>query len=133
MSIINNNHEMKETSSRRIVKEAGIGQAGKRDLANTASEKLVQALSLAPGQLESPLMDKMSEINDHSKRIKKQAEHLSTKTQQLQNHVRQWASYAQSVDIKLKEMGDLQNWTEMLEQEMRVLEDVIKSRSNNNN
>lgn len=119
---------MKETSSRRIVKEAGIGQAGKRDLANNASDILSQAIGATPAEIEKPLMDKMGEINANSKRISKQAEQVTSATAQLQSQTKQLSTFVQGIDNKLKEMGDLQNWTEMLEREMRVLEEVIKAR-----
>ncbi|ANB12551.1 hypothetical protein AWJ20_808 [Sugiyamaella lignohabitans] len=117
---------MKQPTANKLLKGAAIGQSGRLEIVNNATSTLADKLGLVPDELSRPLTDKMTEVYENSRRIGIQAKELSTKTAQLKALTGQWKTLSSGVENKVKEFGDVQNWAEMIDQDLRVLEETIK-------
>lgn len=82
----------------------------------------------APANIDRELRAKITEIRQNDKRIIIQKDQLRTKTDALNKHTKEWRSVFNSTDAKIRAVGDVQNWAELIDQEIRVLEKTVELR-----
>lgn len=119
---------MKEIRAQKLIKEAWIGQSSRYDTASQAAARLETGLNLVPHAIEAPLKDKMTEAHENIRRIGRQVDRLESHTFAVRKLVKQYKNLVHSTDHRIKELGDVQNWAEMLDQDLRVLERVAALR-----
>ncbi|KAJ5173428.1 hypothetical protein N7492_006021 [Penicillium capsulatum] len=77
--------------------------------------------------LEAPLRDRASTIQSNAAALQKQETELAESTARLARQNAQWTGLADETREGLKEIGDVQNWAEVIERDLLVLEDMMDS------
>lgn len=75
--------------------------------------------------LETPLRDRAATITANAAALEKQERELAESTARLARSNQQWGGIAEETREGLKEIGDVQNWAEMIERDLLVLEEMM--------
>ncbi|KAJ5221023.1 uncharacterized protein N7469_009910 [Penicillium citrinum] len=75
--------------------------------------------------LEAPLIDRATTITSNAAALQRQETELAEHTARLAKQNAQWMGLADETRDGLKEIGDVQNWAEMIERDLLVLEDMM--------
>ncbi|KAJ6160839.1 hypothetical protein N7470_004235 [Penicillium chermesinum] len=75
--------------------------------------------------LEAPLRDRAAVINENARALAKQEAELAESGQKLAKQNAQWEKITDDTRAGLKEIGDVQNWAEMIERDLQVLEEMM--------
>ena len=75
--------------------------------------------------LEAPLRDRAANIQSNAAALERQEADLAEKTARLARQNQQWVGLADETREGLKEIGDVQNWAEMIERDLLALEDMM--------
>ncbi|KAJ5129767.1 GCN5-like 1 [Penicillium bovifimosum] len=75
--------------------------------------------------LEAPLRDRAANIQSNAVALERQEAELAENTQRLARQNQQWVGLADETREGLKEIGDVQNWAEMIERDLLALEDMM--------
>ncbi|RDW35191.1 hypothetical protein B0I72DRAFT_45825 [Yarrowia lipolytica] len=103
----------------------------KLETIHDAHTNLVTTLKTAPEALEKPLLQSIALIHTNHKNITNQAQHLEESTEKLTKLNKQLQTVANNGDTKLRETGDVQNWAEMVDANIRMIEKTIQIRRQN--
>lgn len=90
-----------------------------------ARHAFLTALSSTAQSSLTPLQSRASAIHAASKHIDAQQQTLEKTTEKVAKEQKQHEKVAEDAGAKLKELGDVQNWAEMLERDLLVLEDMM--------
>lgn len=74
----------------------------------------------------SALETRASDIQNNSIVISKQEENVTKQTKKLADESKKHQKVADDAAGKLKELGDIQNWAEVLERDLLVIEEALK-------
>jgi len=74
----------------------------------------------------SALEQRVSDIHSNSLNISKQEDEIEKQTKKLADESKKHQKVADDAGAKLKELGDIQNWAEVLERDLLVLETAMK-------
>jgi hypothetical protein len=77
--------------------------------------------------LEAPLRDRAANIQSNAAALERQEAELAENTQRLARQNQQWLGLADETRDGLKEIGDVQNWAELIERDLLALEDMMDS------
>ena len=87
----------------------------------------VTASLIAVGSsLDAEMRTRAADLHANAEAITKQEKELAKQTAALAKQSRQWQKLADSSTKKLNEIGDIQNWAEMLERDLLVLEETVR-------
>lgn len=75
--------------------------------------------------LETPLRDRASLITANEAALERQEAELAAHTARLARENAAWAGLADETREGLKEIGDVQNWAEMIERDLLILEEMM--------
>lgn len=75
--------------------------------------------------LELPLRSRAALIESNATALQRQEAELAEHTAQLAKQNEQWAGLAEDARRGLKEIGDVQNWAELIERDLLVLEEMV--------
>ncbi|KAJ6126939.1 hypothetical protein N7523_002551 [Penicillium sp. IBT 18751x] len=75
--------------------------------------------------LEAPLRDRAATITSNTAALDRQEAELAEHTARLAKQNAQWSGFADETREGLKEVGDVQNWAEMIERDLLVLEEMM--------
>jgi len=75
--------------------------------------------------LEAPLRDRAANIQSNALALERQEAELAENTARLARQNEQWVGLADETREGLKEIGDVQNWAEMIERDLLALEDMM--------
>lgn len=75
--------------------------------------------------LEQPLRDRAATITANEGALQRQEAELAEHTARLARQNASWAGLADETREGLKEIGDVQNWAEMIERDLLVLEEMM--------
>ncbi|KAJ5613208.1 transcriptional regulator family: GCN5-like 1 [Penicillium lagena] len=75
--------------------------------------------------LELPLRSRAALIESNAVALERQEAELAGHTAQLARQNEQWAGLAEDARKGLKEIGDVQNWAEVIERDLLVLEEMV--------
>ncbi|CAG8892302.1 unnamed protein product [Penicillium egyptiacum] len=103
------------------------------DLANTTDDQrqkealaaFTATLHSVGTNLEAPLRDRAANIQSNAAALERQEAELAENTQRLARQNQQWVGFADETRDGLKEIGDVQNWAEMIERDLLALEDMM--------
>ncbi|MCJ1274650.1 hypothetical protein MMC21_002447 [Puttea exsequens] len=74
----------------------------------------------------APLESRVSDINKNSAAISKQEDNVAKQTKKLAEESQKHQKVIDDAAAKLKELGDIQNWAEVLERDMLVIEKTLQ-------
>lgn len=87
----------------------------------------VQAsLSAVGSSTDAELRVRAQDLHANSAAISKQEKELAKQTAALAKESAKWQKSADEATRKLNEIGDVQNWAEMLERDLLVVEETLR-------
>ncbi|EKV06373.1 GCN5-like 1 [Penicillium digitatum] len=75
--------------------------------------------------LEAPLRDRAANIHTNTAALEIQEAELAGNTLRLAWQNQQWTKFADETREGFKEIGDIQNWAEMIERDLLALEEMM--------
>lgn len=91
-----------------------------------ARAAVTASLSAIGSSVDSEMRQRAGDLHANSEAITKQEKELAKQTAALAKQSAQWQKLADSSTKKLNEIGDIQNWAEMLERDLLVLEETVR-------
>jgi hypothetical protein len=76
--------------------------------------------------VDSQIRTRTADLHANSAAISKQEKELARATATLAKQSKEWEKVLQGGTKKLNEVGDVQNWAEMLERDLLVLEETVR-------
>jgi len=110
----------------RIIKEERAARNERIKRADEARKMLNHEIQTLGDTLDVDLKDRISNIHTNAQSLDSQSKQLKSRTQQLSKTSRQWSSLAEGARGRLKEVGDVQNWAEMIERDLLILEETLR-------
>lgn len=94
----------------------------------TAEARAAVTASLASvgSSVDNEMRMRAADLHKNSEAIAKQEKELAKQTAALAKESAQWQKLADTSTKKLNEIGDIQNWAEMLERDLLVLEETLR-------
>jgi chromosome segregation ATPase len=94
----------------------------------TAEARAAVAASLAVvgSSVDSEMRTRAKDLHANAEAIEKQEKELAKATAALAKQSAQWQKLADTSTKKLNEIGDIQNWAEMIERDLLVLEETVR-------
>ncbi len=84
------------------------------------------SLSSIGSSMDADLRSRAAILHANSAALAKQEADLAKETAALAKQTAQWQKMADNSQEKLKEIGDVQNWAEMIERDLLVVEETLK-------
>lgn len=84
------------------------------------------SLSSIGSNLDADLRSRAANLHSNSAALSKQEADLAKETAALSKQTAQWRRMADNSREKLKEIGDVQNWAEMIERDLLVIEQTLR-------
>ncbi len=91
---------------------------------------VVASLNAVGSSLDGELRNRATDLHANSTAITKQEKELAKQTAALAKQSAQWQKLVDSSTKKLNESGDLQNWAEMIERDLLVVEETLRLAEN---
>ncbi|KAF2267302.1 hypothetical protein CC78DRAFT_530901 [Lojkania enalia] len=76
--------------------------------------------------INSEITTRAKDLHGNSQAILKQEKELAKQTQGLAKQSKEWEKMGEGARKKLNEIGDIQNWAEMIERDLLVLEETVR-------
>jgi len=94
----------------------------------TAEARAAVTASLASvgASVDNELRTRTADLHTNSEAISKQEKELAKQTAALAKESAQWEKLLNGGTKKLNEVGDIQNWAEMIERDLLVLEETVR-------
>jgi hypothetical protein len=95
-------------------------------LDDRCTSELRASLSAVGSTLDAELRPRITTIHSNSTALASQQADLAKQTTKLQKEGAQWQKMADNSRDKLKELGDIQNWADMIERDLQILEETLR-------
>jgi hypothetical protein len=87
---------------------------------------VIASLSSIGTSIDADLRTRTADLHANSAAIAKQEKELAKQTAALRKESDKWQKLGDTSTKKLNEIGDVQNWAEMLERDLLVLEETVR-------
>lgn len=91
-----------------------------------ARAAVLASLSSIGTSIDADLRTRTADLHANSAAIAKQEKELAKQTAVLRKESDKWQKLGDTSTKKLNEIGDVQNWAEMLERDLLVLEETVR-------
>ena len=91
-----------------------------------ARAAVTASLTSIGGSIDNEMRTRASDLHSNAEAIAKQEKELAKQTAVLAKQSDQWQKLADTSTKKLNEIGDIQNWAEMIERDLLVLEETLR-------
>ena len=91
-----------------------------------ARAAVLASLSSIGTSIDTDLRTRTADLHANSAAITKQEKELARQTAALRKESDKWQKLGDTSTKKLNEIGDVQNWAEMLERDLLVLEETVR-------
>ena len=91
-----------------------------------ARAAFLASLNSTGASVSAALQTRAQDIHNNAAAISEQEKQLKRETDALGNDSKKYEKVAEDGAKKLKELGDVQNWAEMLEKDLLVLEETVR-------
>ncbi|KAF9698635.1 hypothetical protein EKO04_003493 [Ascochyta lentis] len=91
-----------------------------------ARAAVLASLSSIGTSIDADLRTRTADLHANSAAIARQEKELAKQTAALRKESDKWQKLGDSSTKKLNEIGDVQNWAEVLERDLLVLEETIR-------
>lgn len=91
-----------------------------------ARAAVTASLTSVGASIDQEMRTRTADLHDNAKAISRQEKDLAKSTAALAKQTAEWDKLLQSGTKKLNEVGDIQNWAEMLERDLLVLEETVR-------
>ncbi|POG62045.1 biogenesis of lysosome-related organelles complex 1 [Rhizophagus irregularis DAOM 181602=DAOM 197198] len=110
----------------RLVREHNQKQQAVRRNNEQLRKEAVQAVSEVTDSLADTLNERVSTILKTQREIESEARKLSSQSVKYTKQTKQWLSMLEGFNSALKELGDVQNWAEVIEKDMREIATTLE-------
>jgi len=110
----------------RIIKDDALLRKDRYKRADDVRQTLNHELHQLGSTVDLELRDRITTIHGNAAALDNQSKTLRNKTAQLSKTTKQWGGMADSARGKLKEIGDIQNWAEMIEHDLLLIEETLR-------
>ncbi|KAI9795504.1 MAG: hypothetical protein M1835_005636 [Candelina submexicana] len=101
-------------------------QADQAQRTAEARAAVVASLNSVGSGLDADLRDRAANLHSNSAALAKQEADLAKQTAAFSKQSAQWQKMADNSREKLKEIGDIQNWAELIERDLLVVEETLR-------
>ncbi|RHZ51035.1 uncharacterized protein CDV56_107125 [Aspergillus thermomutatus] len=91
-----------------------------------AKAAFTASLRSAGANYDAELRDRARTLHENGAALDKQEAELRRTTAELGRQNEQWAKVADTAREGLKEIGDVQNWAELIERDLLVVEEMLR-------
>ncbi|KAI9696918.1 MAG: hypothetical protein M1820_007993 [Bogoriella megaspora] len=91
-----------------------------------ARAAVTASLTSVGSNLDADVRRRAADLQSNADAISKQEAELAKQTAALAKESAQWQKLADTSTKKLNEFGDLQNWAEMIERDLLVVEETLR-------
>jgi len=91
-----------------------------------ARAAVTASLSAVGASLDHEMRSRTADLHGNAAAISKQERELARQTAAAAKQSAEWDKLLQSGTKKLNEVGDIQNWAELLERDLLVLEETVR-------
>lgn len=91
-----------------------------------ARAAVTASLASVGASVDNELRTRTADLHANSAAISKQERELAKQTAALAKESAQWEKLLSGGTKKLNEVGDIQNWAEMIERDLLVLEETVR-------
>ncbi|KAH9875407.1 hypothetical protein J1614_004899 [Plenodomus biglobosus] len=91
-----------------------------------ARAAVTASLSSVGASLDHEMRTRTADLHSNAAAISKQEKELARQTAALAKQTAEWDKLLQGGTKKLNEVGDIQNWAELLERDLLVLEETVR-------
>ncbi|GFG14707.1 biogenesis of lysosome-related organelles complex 1 subunit 1 [Aspergillus udagawae] len=91
-----------------------------------AKAAFTASLRSAGANYDAELRDRARTLHENAAALDKQEAELRRTTAELGRQNEQWEKVAETAREGLKEIGDVQNWAELIERDLLVVEEMLK-------
>ncbi|KAF8472075.1 GCN5-like 1 [Kalaharituber pfeilii] len=109
----------------RLIKEDRAARNERLKRAEESRKHLHTTLHNLGSQIDTDLRDRITTIHQNAQSLETQTRTLKNRTAALSKTTRQWSAMTEGARSRLKEIGDIQNWAEMIEHELLVMEETM--------
>jgi len=110
----------------RLVREHNQKQQAVRRNNEQLRKEAVQAVSEVTDSLADTLNERVSTILKTQREIETEARKLSVQSVKYTKQTKQWLSMLEGFNSALKELGDVQNWAEVIEKDMKEITTTLE-------
>jgi len=109
----------------RLIKEERHARTERLKRADLTRKHLQSTINNLGTQFDGDLRDRITTIHQNAQNLEAQTRTLKNRTAALNKTTRQWSGVVESATSRLKEIGDVQNWVEMIEHDLSVIEETM--------
>jgi uncharacterized protein (DUF3084 family) len=91
-----------------------------------ARAAVTASLTSVGASVDNEMRTRAADLHANSAAISKQERELAKQTAALAKQTAEWDKLLQGGTKKLNEVGDIQNWAEMIERDLLVLEETVR-------
>ncbi|KAF2834164.1 hypothetical protein M501DRAFT_1001475 [Patellaria atrata CBS 101060] len=91
-----------------------------------ARAAVIASLSSVGHSVDAEIRTRASDLHSNSAAIAKQEKELAKQTAALAKQTAQWTKLVDTSTKRLNEIGDAQNWAELMERDLLVLEETLR-------
>ncbi|KAH0607761.1 uncharacterized protein H6S33_002795 [Morchella sextelata] len=110
----------------RLIKEDHLLRKDRLKRAEDARQTLTAEFHSLGASVDIELRDRITNIHSNASALENQSKTLRNRTSALGKTTRQWGGLADGARTKLKEIGDIQNWAEMIEHDLLLIEETLR-------
>ncbi|XP_046847174.1 biogenesis of lysosome-related organelles complex 1 subunit 1-like [Xenia sp. Carnegie-2017] len=110
----------------RAVKEHTAQRQNRKDQQEKKRKEVFESTNVVVDKLVSTLNDGVEEIYQNQKKLESEAKQLQTHTAQFSKQSIQWLQLAEGFNRALKELGDIENWSQVIEAEMTTIAGALE-------
>ncbi|CAO3567191.1 unnamed protein product [Mortierella alpina] len=116
-----------QMSLNRLVKEHQTKQAALKRENEHLRKEAVQSVGQFSDAVADTLSDRVSQIFLNQKELEQEARNLSMQTARYAKQTAQWLALVEQFDSALKELGDVQNWVQVIQKDMEQVTSSLES------
>ncbi|CAG8503183.1 1244_t:CDS:2 [Funneliformis caledonium] len=105
----------------RLVREHSQKQQVVRRNTEQLRKEAIQAVNEVTDSLADTLNERVSAVFKTQREIESEARRLSSQSAKYTKQTKQWLNMLEGFNSALKELGDVQNWAEVIEKDMREI------------
>ncbi|KAF9961354.1 hypothetical protein BGZ72_004063 [Mortierella alpina] len=114
-------------SLNRLVKEHQTKQAALKRESEHLRKEAVQSVGLFSDAVADTLSGRVSQIFLNQKELEQEARNLSMQTTRYAKQTAQWLALVEQFDSALKELGDVQNWVQVIQKDMEQVTSSLEN------
>lgn len=109
-----------------LIKDDQLLRKDRYKRAEEARQSLTHEIRNLGTAVDMELRDRIVTIHGNAVALDNQSKALGNKTNQLVKTTKQWSGMADGARGKLKEIGDIQNWAEVIEHDLLLIEETLR-------